>query len=82
MRYDYCNMIHRHLNHEDYTLAAIDDLISRGKMGDWIALRDAVLLDVSLLEKIERVCLPALKDPYQQRYYFWMNYVKKSRATA
>ena len=28
-------MRHRHLNHEDYTLAAIDDVSARGLWADW-----------------------------------------------
>ncbi|MEI2691809.1 MAG: hypothetical protein V9H69_19750 [Anaerolineae bacterium] len=28
-------MQHRHLTHEQYTLAAIDDIIARGKRRDW-----------------------------------------------
>ena len=36
-------MIHRHLNHQELSLAAIDDVISRGKRKDWEDLRLAVL---------------------------------------
>ena len=35
-------MRHRHLNHQRYTLAAIDDVITRGRWADWVALRRAV----------------------------------------
>jgi hypothetical protein len=28
-------MLHRHLNHQQLTLAAIDDVIARGKRRDW-----------------------------------------------
>ena len=38
-------MIHRHLNHERFTLAAIDDAISRGRWEDWAALRRAKTAD-------------------------------------
>jgi len=34
-------MYHRHLTHQDFTLAAIDDLIARGKRQDWAELRQA-----------------------------------------
>jgi hypothetical protein len=47
-------MLHRHLNHERMTLAAVDDIIVRGKMGDWLELRKAVLADRALAEKILR----------------------------
>lgn len=69
-------MQHRHLNHQGYTLAAIDDVISRGRWRDWVALRRAVLRERSLLTKVERVCLPYADDPYAQRQQFWLNYVK------
>lgn len=38
-------MYHRHLNHQKFTLAAIDDIIARGKRPDWAALRTAMLAD-------------------------------------
>lgn len=73
-------MKHRHLNHEGFTLAAIDDIIARGKWDDWAELRLAVLADPALLDKVERICASRTMDPYAQRYHFWMNYVKKRRA--
>lgn len=69
-------MEHRHLNHHRFTLAAIDDVISRGNLRDWCSLRLAVLSDLSIAEKIERVCTVRVVDPYAQRYYFWLNYAK------
>lgn len=73
-------MLHRHLNHQSFTLAAIDDVISRGQWQDWAELRLAVLADLSLLDKVEQVCGSYLSDPYAQRHYFWMHYVKKHRS--
>lgn len=73
-------MLHRHLNHQRYTLAAIDDVIARGRRQDWADLRRAVLEDRTLLEKVERVCRAHIADPYAQRYHFWMHYVEKHRA--
>lgn len=70
-------MRHRHLNHERLTLAAIDDIISRGRWRDWAELRQAVLADRSLLTKVEHVCLAHVANPYAQRHHFWMNYVKE-----
>ena len=32
-------VLHRHLNHQRYTLAAIDDVISRGRWQEWAELR-------------------------------------------
>ena len=74
------NMLHRHLNHQRFTLAAIDDVISRGRWIDWFELRQAVLDDNSLLEKIEQVCRARVSDPYAQRHHFWMHYAKEHRA--
>ncbi len=73
-------MLHRHLNHQRYTLAAIDDVIARGRRGDWADLRRAVLEDRTLLEKVEHVCRAHISDPYAQRYHFWMLYVQKHLA--
>lgn len=75
-------MLHRHLNHQDYTLAAIDDVISRGKWQDWADLRLAVLENSEVMDKVERVCRPRISDPYAQRHIFWMNYVKAHRETS
>jgi len=74
-------MKHRRLNHEGFTLTAINDIIARGKWDDWAELRMAVLADPALLDKVERICVPLIVDPYAQRYHFWMNYVKKRRAS-
>ena len=75
-------MIHRHLNHQRFTLAAIDNVISRGKWQDWAELRRAALGDRALLDKVDRVCRPYLSDPYAQRYHFWMHYAKEHRTAA
>lgn len=73
---------HRHLNHTGFTLAAIDDVIGRGRWWDWAELRRAALADRSLLDKIERVCRPYTGNPYAQRYHFWMHYVEEHRSVA
>ena len=70
-------MLHRHLTHQNYTLAAIDDVISRGKRQDWATLRQAVLEDQTLIEKVLRVCRAHISDPYAQRYHFWKIYVER-----
>jgi hypothetical protein len=31
-------MKHRHLTHEAFTLAAIEDILARGRMPDWVPL--------------------------------------------
>ncbi|HWS28252.1 MAG TPA: hypothetical protein VN259_16955 [Xanthomonadales bacterium] len=75
-------MLHRHLNHQDFTAAAIDDVISRGRWQDWADLRRAALSDRALLDKIERVCRPYVTNPYAQRHHFWMHYVQAHRGAA
>lgn len=75
-------MIHRHLNHQRFTLAAIDDVISRGRLRDWADLRRAVLADPAVAEKIQRVCSARIIDPYAQRYHFWMHYAKRHQQPA
>jgi len=73
-------MLHRHLNHSDWTLAAIDDVITRGRLQDWKELRDAAANRIDIRERILRVSEPHLSDPYAQRYHFWNLYVRKQFA--
>lgn len=73
-------MLHRHLTHQNFTLAAIDDVIARGKLQDWAALRQAVLEDPSLVQKVLRVCQAHISDPYAQRYHFWKIYAERQLA--
>lgn len=75
-------MLHRHLNHQAFTLAAIEDVIARGHWEDWAALRQAILCDPSLLCKVERVCHPYVGDPFAQRHQFWMRHVEEHRDDA
>lgn len=75
-------MQHRHLNHQGFTLAAIDDVIARGRWVDWAQLRHAALADPTLLERVERVCRVHVSDPYAQRHHFWMNYAQEHRNAA
>jgi hypothetical protein len=73
-------MWHRHLNHNDWTLAAVDDVIARGRMADWKALRDAQAKDADVRDRIVQVCQSRLSDPYAQRYHFWDAYVRRTMA--
>jgi hypothetical protein len=70
-------MLHRHLSHDGLTLAAIDDVIARGRRADWERLREALLADASVSEKIRQVCQARIQDPHAQRHHFWMNYVNE-----
>jgi hypothetical protein len=69
-------MLHRHLNHEGYTLAALDDVIERGRRADWAELRSAALKDRAVMEKILRVSLAHAGDRSAQRYHFWRRYAE------
>ncbi len=69
-------MLHRHLNHENYTLAALDDVIDRGKREDWAQLRSAALQDRALMEKVLRIASAHANDPYAQRHHFWRLYAE------
>ena len=73
-------MLHRHLTHQQLTLAAIDDVIARGKRRDWAELRQAALQDRAVLEKVLRVCQAYIADPYAQRYHFWKHYAEQHLA--
>ena len=73
-------MYHRHLTHQQFSLAAIDDVIGRGKRLDWAALRRASLADRATLEKVLRVCRAHVADPYAQRYHFWKQYAERHLA--
>ena len=53
-------MQHRHLNHREFSPAAIDDIISRGKWRDWRELRQAALNDRDVMERIARISAPVL----------------------
>ncbi len=68
---------HRHIEPQGYTLAAIDDVISRGRRQDWRDLRRTARRDPTLREKIIRVCQAHVHDPYAQRYYFWSEYARR-----
>ena len=70
-------MLHRHLTHEKFTLAAIDNVIARGKRLDWAELRQAVLKDQRVMKKVLQVCRAHVADPYAQRYHFWKQYVER-----
>ena len=68
-------MLHRHLNHQRFTLAAIDDVISRGQWQDWADLRLAVLQDAEISQRVDNICRVYFADPYAQRHHFCIEYV-------
>ncbi len=69
-----------HLNHSNYTLAAIDDIIARGTLADWQAMRDAARSEPLVAGKIGRVCAAYAQDRYAQRHRFWALYVQRAAA--
>ena len=71
------SMYHRHLTHQEFTLAAIDNMIARGKRQDWAELRRVVRNDKNMIKKVLRVCRAHISDPYAKRYYFWKQYVER-----
>ena len=73
-------MFHRHLNHQTFTLAAIDDVIARGERADWAELGRAIRTDKALLPKIVQVCSARATDPSAQRHYFWLRYAERQSA--
>lgn len=69
-------MVHRHLNHRDFTLAAIDDIIGNGRWDTWKRLRLAVRADPAIREKVLKVCAARADDPSAQRHHFWKQYAQ------
>jgi hypothetical protein len=69
-------MLHRHLNHSEWILAAIDDVIARGRLDDWKQLRDAAARETEIQERILRASKPHLSDPYAQRSFLELLYPK------
>jgi hypothetical protein len=51
-------MKHRHLMHEGFTLAAIEDILARGRMPDWEPLVTAIQADPygEVAEKTRALC--------------------------
>ncbi|MBF0565564.1 MAG: hypothetical protein HQK89_10000 [Nitrospirae bacterium] len=51
-------MKHRHLTHEEFTIAAIEDIIARGQAPDWIPLITVIRADPygEVAEKTRLLC--------------------------
>ena len=51
-------MKHRHLVHEGFSAAAIEDILARGRMTDWVSLITAIQDDPygEVAEKTLRLC--------------------------
>jgi hypothetical protein len=67
---------HRHLEHNDLTLTAIDDIIERGTRSAWAELGRAVQNDPVVRAKTRRITdNRTTADPLNQRFAFWGYYV-------
>lgn len=67
-------MKHRHINVDNkkgFPLEAIDDIISRGDMSEWLELRDYALYYPEIFDDIIKICSHYITDPYEQKYLFW-----------
>lgn len=74
-------MKHRHLNHEGFTTAAIDDILERGRMTDWVPL----LRDVSrdpFGPVADRVMRVVEHHPMYGTSTVWSRFVARRRAEA
>jgi hypothetical protein len=51
-------MRHRHLTHDGLTVAAIEDILARGKLPDWVPLAEAIRADPmgDVAEKTRALC--------------------------
>jgi hypothetical protein len=51
-------MRHRHLTHEEFTIAAIEDTLDRGRIPDWVPLIEAIQADPygAVAEKTRALC--------------------------
>lgn len=77
-------MQHRHLNHQEFSLAGVDDIIRRGGWRDWVELRRAAHRDQTVLARIQRICDAAQNCGTQeggQRLTFWRKYAQRFVAT-
>lgn len=78
-------MKHRHLNHEEWTLAAIDSCITRGDQKDWDELRQDALDDPEVLVNLRKVagCELNLTSPYDDLCYReWWKWAQDARREA
>ena len=72
-------MQHRHLNHSDYTPAAIDDVIGRGNAAAWVELREALRTRPDLRASVLRVTAAYAAEPSAQRHHLWNLYAKNTK---
>jgi hypothetical protein len=72
-------MLHRHIDHDRLPPAAVDDIIQRGNLDDWIRLARALRVDSTgrLHETVRGICLSRGNDSAApvQSYAFWACYI-------
>jgi hypothetical protein len=69
-------MRHRHIVTREYTLTAIDDVIERGLLHDWLELRDAVCSSSAVANDVRQVCeRQKTRSDFPSRYIFWSNFL-------
>ena len=68
-------MQHRHLQDPGYSLTAIDDIIERGSLQDWIELADAADADGSVLDGIHTIVAARAGDQSTIGHDFWRVYL-------
>jgi len=73
-------MEHRHLNHRMLTAAALDDIVQRGGLSDWLRLAAVVRASPrrEIARKLERACQAFAEDTQAQT--FWKRYLSWARA--
>jgi len=61
-------------------LAAIDDIIARGAMADWLVLRDRVRGDAAFAKRVVDLARAAMEDDRDLRRRFWADYAARYAA--
>ena len=69
-------MRHRHIETREYTLTAIDDIIERGHLRNWLELRDALRSSVAIADSVRHICEHQKScSDFPSRYIFWSNFL-------
>ena len=68
-------MRHRHLDDPGYSLTAIDDVIERGSLQDWIELAKAADSSGSVLDGIRTIVTARTGDQATIGHDFWRVYL-------
>ncbi len=66
-------MLHRHLDDPGYSLDAIDDIIERGHLQDWLDLRDAAATNPIVRSKLQTIVAARSGEQSTIWHDFWRN---------